>query len=149
MNQYVRQVLTTLDPAIRKTTHKIEVDSPDTLLVDSYPGAIAQILSNFVTNSLLHGFESHENGVMKISLRKENDQVVLLYSDNGRGIPSENLSRIYDPFFTTNRAGGGSGLGLQIVHNLVLRLLGGDIKVTSTLGEGALFTISFPAFSGD
>jgi signal transduction histidine kinase len=86
---------------------------------------------------------------MKISLRKENDQVVLLYSDNGRGIPSENLSRIYDPFFTTNRAGGGSGLGLQIVHNLVLRLLGGDIKVTSTLGEGALFTISFPAFSGD
>jgi C4-dicarboxylate-specific signal transduction histidine kinase len=149
MNQYVRQVLTTLDPAIRKTTHKIEVDSPDTLLVDSYPGAIAQILSNFVTNSLLHGFEGHENGVMKISLRKENDQVVLLYSDNGRGIPSENLSRIYDPFFTTNRAGGGSGLGLQIVHNLVLRLLGGDIKVTSTLGEGALFTISFPAFSGD
>ncbi|MFT5888926.1 MAG: C4-dicarboxylate-specific signal transduction histidine kinase [Zhongshania sp.] len=148
MNQYVREVLATLHPVIRKTTHKIEVDSPDTLLVDSYPGAIAQIITNFVTNSLHHGFEGHENGVMKISLRKENDQVVLLFSDNGRGILSENLTRIYDPFFTTNRAGGGSGLGLQIVHNLVSRLLGGEIYVTSTLGEGTLFTVSFPAFSG-
>jgi PAS domain S-box-containing protein len=144
LKPYVNEVLLSLAPKLKKTTHRVEVDCPGDLILDSYPGAFAQILTNFITNSLIHGFEGRESGHIRITVRPEQQWVTLLYSDDGCGIPREHLSRVFDPFFTTKRGSGGSGLGLHIVYNLVTQLLGGTIEVSSEPGRGAEFSLRFP-----
>jgi PAS domain S-box-containing protein len=141
---YLEEVLLSLRPRLKKTSHRVEVECPGDLMLDSYPGAIAQILTNLVTNSLIHGFEGRDHGLIRIEVRAEHDWVSLRYSDDGKGIPRDHLSRIYDPFFTTKRGSGGSGLGLHIVYNLVAQMLGGTIDATSDAGRGAEFLIRFP-----
>ena len=129
----------------RSTSHSVEVECPDDIVLDTYPGAIAQILTNFVTNSLIHGFDGLQNGHIRVVIRQGSDRITLHYSDDGRGIAPEHLARVFDPFFTTKRGIGGSGLGLNIVYNLVTQLLGGTIHVASEPGKGASFVISLPA----
>jgi signal transduction histidine kinase len=145
LKAYIDEILLSLRPRLKKTAHTVEVDCPDDLVLDSFPGAIAQILTNFVTNSLLHAFDGIEHGHIRITVKREHDRVSLRYGDDGRGISPEHLGRIFDPFFTTKRGVGGSGLGLHIVYNLVTQLLGGTIHVASELGRGAQFTIVLPA----
>jgi signal transduction histidine kinase len=95
-------------------------------------------------NSLIHGFKDIKNGNIEISVKKVNNSIEMVYSDDGVGINENNLKKIFDPFFTTNREGGGSGLGLNIVYNIVKNGLHGDIKATSEVGKGMTFTINFP-----
>lgn len=142
---YLDEVLLSLRPHLKKTAHRVEVDCPESIVLDSFPGAIAQILTNLVTNSLIHAFEGREHGLIRIEVHQERDIVELRYRDDGRGIPQEHLGRIYDPFFTTRRGAGGSGLGLHIVYNLVAQLLGGSIEAHSAPGQGTEFRIRFPA----
>lgn len=144
LKAYLDEILLSLRPRLKKTEHTVEVDCPPDLVLDSHPGAIAQIVTNFVTNSLLHGFEGRAQGHIRIAVRREAGRVTLQYGDNGRGISAEHLPRIFDPFFTTKRGVGGSGLGLHIVYNLVTQLLGGTIHVVSEPGTGATFTIVLP-----
>jgi signal transduction histidine kinase len=128
----------------------MSVHCDETIEVDTYPGALAQVITNFVTNALLHAFPEDTRGEMLIVVRcvyangLETDQIELRFSDNGIGIPQENLSRIFDPFYTTMRGRGGSGLGLNIIHNLVTGSLSGQISVESQLNVGTTFIVRFP-----
>jgi two-component system NtrC family sensor kinase len=124
------------------------VECPDDLEIDSYPGALSQVLTNFVMNSLLHGFIEGQVGTITISAQLHTrDTVMIRYADTGRGIPEKNLARIFEPFFTTKRGAGGTGLGLHIVFNIVTQSLGGTIAVESIEGRGASFILSIPCIA--
>jgi signal transduction histidine kinase len=142
---YIDEVLLSLAPKLNRTPHKVTVECPAALVVDSYPGALAQILTNFISNSLAHAFPAGRTGAIRITVAEDQGWIVLRYADDGVGIPPENLGRIYDPFFTTRRGSGGSGLGMHIVYNLVTQMLGGTISATSAAGQGAVFEVRFPA----
>ncbi len=123
----------------------------DQVEMDSYPGALAQVVSNLVMNSLHHAFTSaadngdNAGGAITITVQAHGpDEVTLRYQDDGAGIPREHLGLIFEPFFTTRRGAGGTGLGLAIVHNIVNRVLGGSIAVTSEPGAGTVFVLTLP-----
>jgi signal transduction histidine kinase len=141
----VQEILLTMGPAIRKTNHSIECTIENGISLESFPGPFGQVLTNLVNNALLHAFEAGRSGKITIAAtRQGTDRVEITVQDNGCGIPAANLSRVFDPFFTTKLGKGGSGLGLNIVYNLVHEALGGTITVTSTAGAGACFTVSIP-----
>jgi PAS domain S-box-containing protein len=145
LKRYIDEVLLSLRPRLRKTGHRIMVDCPDHLEIDGYPGALSQLLTNFLLNSLMHAYAPGEAGEITIRVRLiEDGQIELIYADDGRGIPAELLGRIYDPFFTTRRGSGGSGLGLHIVYNLVTGTLRGQITVASEPDRGTCFIVRFP-----
>ncbi|MEN9868398.1 MAG: hypothetical protein RL748_3988, partial [Pseudomonadota bacterium] len=85
-----------------------------------------------------------QDGEIRITVKVCGEQIELQFADNGKGIPEPYLDRVFDPFFTTQRAQGGTGLGLNIVFNLVVKQFGGTITVNSEPGHGAQFTIRFP-----
>lgn len=151
--EYIDEVLLSLGPRLRRTSHRVLVDCPPHVLVDGYPGPLSQVLTNFVMNSLLHGFDGgRENGLITISVvppaldvEPEAKMVEIIYTDDGKGIPFDHLKKIFDPFFTTKRGDGGSGLGLNIVYNIVSQSLKGTIRVVSEVGHGASFILRFPA----
>ncbi len=141
---YLDEVLNSLGHRVRQAGHQVLVDIPPGLEVDSYPGVLSQVLTNLVMNSLAHAFEPGQAGTLRLSARREGDDVVMLYADDGRGIPEENRGRIFDPFFTTGRGEGGTGLGLHIVYNLITGTLGGSIHLDEA-EAGVRFRIRFPA----
>jgi signal transduction histidine kinase len=144
LKDYIEEILMSLRPRLRKAEHTLTLDCPANVSIESNPGALAQILTNFVNNSLMHAFEPGQKGTMSIAVAVDKASTVLRYRDDGRGIPPENLKRIFDPFFTTKRGAGGSGLGLHIVYNLVTQMLHGTIAVHSEPGRGAEFVVRIP-----
>ncbi|MEX1666273.1 sensor histidine kinase [Zhongshania arctica] len=142
LKEYLSQVLLSLRPQLRKTNLKCEFDCPSDLEIRSYPGALSQIVTNFVMNAIVHAFEKDDEGTLLLQVSEcEHDVICIRFSDDGRGISPENLTRVWDPFFTTNRSGGGSGLGLHIVYNLVTQKLFGNIEIESTEGEGTIISL--------
>jgi signal transduction histidine kinase len=144
LKSYIEEVLLSLAPKLKNTGHIVTVDCSDTLTVETYPGALAQILTNLVGNSLIHAFDAGQRGHVRIAVESDQGWVTLRYSDDGRGMPPEHLARIFDPFFTTRRGSGGSGLGMHIVYNLATQALGGTIQVASEPGQGIEFVLRFP-----
>ncbi|HYD79765.1 MAG TPA: AAA family ATPase [Paucimonas sp.] len=145
LKNYIDEVLLNLTPILRKTEHRIEVECDEMIEVDTYPGALSQVLTNLVMNALIHAFEEGERGAMAIKVTQPDTATIeLCFSDNGKGIPAEHLPKIFDPFFTTMRGRGGSGLGLNIAYNLVSGSLQGVLSVTSEVGAGTVFTLRFP-----
>ena len=141
----VAEILMTLGPTLRKTSHTVQTQIPADIVLDSFPGPFGQIVTNLVQNALIHAFEGQDNGLITIAARRKGDDwVEITVQDNGRGIPPEHLGRIFDPFFTTKFGKGGSGLGLNIVYNLASTALGGRIRVDSPPGQGACFTLDLP-----
>lgn len=141
----VAEILLTLGPTIRKTSHAVDFAIPEDIVLDSYPGPVGQVVGNLINNALLHAFDGRENGKITITATLEGaDRARLCVIDDGVGIPEANLSRVFDPFFTTRLGRGGSGLGLNIVYNLAQNILGGEIHVDSTLGQGARFSVILP-----
>lgn len=115
------------------------------LVITTIPGALAQVLTNLVTNALKHAFESKELGNIAINLSKtEDNKVVILFKDNGHGMSQHVLDNIFEPFFTTKRNSGGTGLGMNIVYNIVCQKLQGNIKIDSKLEQGSNFHITLP-----
>ncbi len=115
------------------------------IYMHSYPGAVSQAISNFITNAVNHGFEGRDHGKMTLSCRMlDEEQVEVVFSDDGIGIPSNQLSRVFDPFFTTKMGHGGNGLGMHIVYNQVTVLLGGKISIDSDVGEGTTVRMILP-----
>jgi signal transduction histidine kinase len=145
LKAYLQEVLLSLGPRLRKGGHSVAVDCPAGLVVDSFPGALAQVVTNFIENSLLHGYIEGQHGRIGLQARCDDAWITLIYRDDGRGIAAENLARVFDPFFTTKRGSGGSGLGMHIVYNLVTQLLRGQIELVSKPGEGVRITVRFPA----
>jgi signal transduction histidine kinase len=130
---------------LHRTQAKLTVDIPSGLILDSYPGALEQVFSNLVNNSVVHGFEARNGqGKMNLSSRTEGDGVLIEFKDDGVGMPESTIARIFDPFFTTKFGKGGSGLGMSICYNLVTGVLGGSIAVQSELGVGTITKIHIP-----
>ncbi len=146
IGSYLREVLLSLAPALRRTPHRVDVECPDGLVVEHRPGAFSQIITNLVMNALQHAYEGRSQGG-RIRIRVapvRADRLVVEISDDGKGIPAAILPRIFDPFFTTRRGTGGTGLGMHIVYNLVTQMLGGQITVQSRPNGGTRFTIVIP-----
>ena len=142
--EYLAEVVRSLHPKIKKTKHDINISCPEDLTLNLPAGAISQIFTNLIMNSLIHGFEGIDKGSIDIEITDDNDDVRILYRDNGRGVSAVQLEKLFDPFFTTKRDQGGSGLGTHITLNLVKQTLNGDIEVTSEEGKGLVYEISFP-----
>ena len=140
----VDDAMALLRPSLRKTPYQIEIAVPQGLVMDSFPGALEQVISNLVNNAVMHGFADRAEGRMRLTAEQSGERVRLLFSDDGHGMAASTISRIFDPFFTTALGKGGSGLGMNITYNLVTGLLGGDIEVSSELGQGSTFTILLP-----
>ena len=139
------EIVTMLRPTYKKTGHRIEMDIASCLGMDSYPGALGQVVTNLVTNAVAHAFDGRQGGVIRIAASSEDtDTVTLIVADDGTGIAADVLPRIFDPFFTTKHGRGGSGLGLHIVYVTDTRILGGRISVSSTPGAGTIFTLRLP-----
>ena len=141
---YLHEVIRSLQPNFKKTHHQIEVNCPDNIVLSCPAGAISQIFTNLLMNSLIHGFEDMENGLVRITVLDEDDNVDIKYSDNGKGLSPDQLEKLFHPFFTTKRDQGGSGLGTHITYNLVRQTLGGSIQVSSEPGKGLHYHICFP-----
>jgi PAS domain S-box-containing protein len=123
----------------------VATDFEEGLLMDSYPGPLGLVLTNLVNNAIVHGFDPATSGHITVHARANGPgQVLLEVCDNGRGIPQDNLHRVFEPFFTTRLGQGGSGLGLHIVHNLVTGVLGGTIEVQSHPDQGTTFSMQLP-----
>jgi len=146
ITEVLDEVMLMLHPTLKRSVHHVEIDVIDKVVMNSYPGPLGQVLINLVQNALVHAFDETP-GVIKIRVaksKKHPGMVDILVNDNGRGISDNHLKRIFDPFFTTNMGGGGTGLGLSVVHNSVIGILAGKIDVTSQLQQGSTFTISIP-----
>ncbi|HZX29697.1 MAG TPA: HAMP domain-containing sensor histidine kinase, partial [Telluria sp.] len=144
LRSYLDEVLLSLQPKLKGRPVKVEVDCPADLRLDSFPGAVSQIVTNMVVNSLVHGFEHEQAGRIRISAHADGEDVVFDYSDDGMGMDADTLSKLFDPFFTTKRGTGGSGLGAHILYNLVTGALGGSVRVESAPGQGLRYHLRFP-----
>ncbi|PZO40594.1 MAG: hypothetical protein DCF19_11930 [Pseudanabaena frigida] len=145
VKNYIERILISLAPQIKYTNHQVIVRGDDSLIMWSYPGALSQIVTNLVINSLTHAYHGLDKiGKLQFEITQQNDKVVITYSDDGKGISAESLTKIFEPFFTTARERGGSGLGLHIIYNLVTQNLKGTILCESEVGIGTKFTITLP-----
>lgn len=144
LNEYLHIILLSLKPNYDNNRFKFEIICPSKLEITSCPGIISQIMTNLIMNSIVHGFKNRPEGRSTIKAWVEGSRLNIEYSDNGNGIPQEDLDKIFLPFFTTNRQQGGSGLGLYVIHNLIVHKLNGEITCKSELGKGTVFSISFP-----
>lgn len=144
VKDYLNEILISLKSIIKKTKHEYTIECPDNLIINSYPGLFSQVITNFIINSIIHAFNDNKIGRIQIAVKKEKNNLCIMYKDNGSGISEENLPKIFDPFFTTNRKAGGSGLGLNIVHNLIVSQLKGTISVKSQFGKGVEFNLEIP-----
>jgi signal transduction histidine kinase len=144
VQEYLEDILRSLRPSLKRAPHQIDIECEAGLSITSYPGALAQVVTNLVMNSVVHGYDDGVSGRIHLSATAQDGGIRLRYSDDGRGIPGDVRHHIFDPFFTTRRSEGGSGLGLHIVYNLVTQRLGGTITVESAPGAGTQFTVDIP-----
>jgi signal transduction histidine kinase/ligand-binding sensor domain-containing protein len=141
----LEDIVTTVGPSLRPSGCHIVLNCPQLIIVETAPGALYQIVTNLVMNSLTHGFTPGTSGQIRIDVHRDETAVRIDYRDNGRGMDEIVRKRIFEPFFTTRRGQGGSGLGMHIVYNLVTQMLHGSIECVSAPGEGVLFRIVLPA----
>lgn len=144
----VRQVIDALITSLHPETSKRRVspifECPNGLMMYGLPGVLTQVMTNLVLNSLRHAFEGVEKPEIIVRSFEDKGRVIFEYQDNGVGVPKELHERIFEPFFTTKRGQGGSGLGLNIVYNLVTRKLLGRLEFSSDIGKGVLFRLDLP-----
>ena len=144
LHDYFKEVVLSLNNKLKHTNIEIQNNIDREIELDSYAGMYSQIFTNLILNSLIHAFEPKQKGSISVTASIKNDEILLEYKDNGKGISQENLAKIFDPFFTTKINDGGSGLGTTIIYNLVTSKLMGKIKVSSKENEGTSFTIILP-----
>ena len=145
----VNAIVALLSASLRKTSHRLEIDIQEKIMMDGYPGPIEQIVSNLINNALLHAFKDMDVGLMQLQARPVDDRVTISFRDNGCGMTPDVVQRVFDPFFTTRLGTGGSGLGMHICYNLVTGPLGGSIRVHSQPGQGSEFTLDLPLVAPD
>ena len=119
-------------------------------MLDSYPGALAQVLTNLIVNAITHAYPRGQSGSLSLRVwRSKPNRIRFVFRDYGVGISEEDRAKVFDPFFTTARERGSTGLGLHIVHNLVTATLQGRIELESKPGQGTTFIIEIPAVADD
>ncbi len=144
VKEYINEVITSLGPSLKKTTIEVSITGNGSVELYSYPGGFSQVITNLVMNSLIHAYESDHKGTIWIHISSIGKHVRIRYTDDGKGMSEEIAERIFEPFFTTRRGGGGTGLGMHIVYNIVTQSLGGTISCESTVGQGTTFIIEVP-----
>jgi signal transduction histidine kinase len=145
LSEATDQIIASLRPVLKKAAIVLSVDVPEGLVIDGYPGSYGQILTNLFLNAANHAFPDGSSGTISISARpRGSDDVEIIFADNGAGMTPDVQRQAFDPFFTTRRNEGGTGLGLHIVYNLVTQQLGGRMMLDSRLGQGTTFRIIMP-----
>ncbi|OIM99370.1 ATPase [Idiomarina sp. MD25a] len=148
IEQFTRDMLISVKPRrLNAEQFPINIEYAPGLCVVTKPGPLNQILINLVTNSMMHGFDNRDAGQVDILFERREDELEITYRDDGRGVPHDIGKKIFDPFVTTKRGSGGSGLGLHLVYNLVTQVLGGQIHFFSELNHGVEFIVRFPVKS--
>ncbi|WP_085299053.1 sensor histidine kinase [Cognaticolwellia mytili] len=144
IGKYLDEIIHSLHPKLKKTNHSIKVDCPENSNIYCHAGALSQIFTNLIINSIIHGFKDINRGIITINVRLTgDDQAHITYQDNGHGLSEEELSHLFDAFYTTAASQGGSGLGTHIIHDLVQDTLNGRVTASSTLGQGLRYEIEF------
>jgi PAS domain S-box-containing protein len=139
------QVIRSLRPGLRHQSLTLDVDCPPGLTMNSYSGPYGQVLTNLFLNSVTHAFSDGKKGAISVKVQESgNDNVVIRFSDNGRGMNYDVRRKAFDPFFTTRRDLGCTGLGLHIVHTIVTNCLGGRVSLDSVPDEGTEIRIVLP-----
>ena len=147
LDEYIPRVCNPLKPMLRKEQVELSIDVTPNLVITTCPGIIAQLLTNLISNAQRHAFgPSVNNDVNRVSVScsKNAKGIVISVQDNGKGIPEALHKKVFEPFYTTARDKGGTGLGLNILYNLVRQKFNGEIDLTSTLGEGTKVTVCIP-----
>ena len=144
LKEYINDTLLSISNITNKTKIDISVVGNRDIMLNSYPGAFSQVISNLVINSIRHGYGPKEKGCILIDIESKDKNLIINYQDDGKGIKKEHLSKIFNPFFTTNRESGGTGLGLNIIYNIINSNLQGKITCISEEGKGVLFKITIP-----
>jgi len=144
LKEYLNDILLSIHNLTKKTNLTINIKCSEKILMNSYPGVFSQIFTNFIVNSVHHAYKKNEKGTLSIELFCSNNYLHLIYKDDGCGINDEILPKVFEPFFTTNREFGGSGLGLNIIYNIVTSKLKGSITCESPKDRGVVFTIVVP-----
>jgi signal transduction histidine kinase len=145
LSEATDQIVASLRPVLKKAAIALSVDVPEGLAIDGYPGSYGQILTNLFLNAANHAFPDGRSGAISISARpRGNDDVEIIFADNGAGMTPDVQRQAFDPFFTTRRNEGGTGLGLHIVYSLVTQQLGGRMMLDSRPGQGTTFRIIMP-----
>ncbi len=145
LSEATDQIIASLRPVLKRSAITLSVDVPEGLVIDGYPGSYGQILTNLFLNAANHAFADGRSGAISISARpRGSDDVEIIFADNGAGMTPDVQRQAFDPFFTTRRNEGGTGLGLHIVYNLVTQQLGGRMMLDSRLGQGTTFRIIMP-----
>jgi signal transduction histidine kinase len=145
LDEATDQIIASLRPVLKRSPITLSVDVPEGLVVDGFPGSYGQILTNLFLNAANHAFPDGRSGAITISAKpRGNDDIEIIFADNGAGMTPDVQRQAFDPFFTTRRNEGGTGLGLHIVYNLVTQQLGGRMMLESRLGQGTTFRIIMP-----
>lgn len=144
LHEYIQGILLSLKPKFKNYTHELSVDCPKGMEIRISPGSLMQVITNIITNSLTHAFPDTETGKISITAKNSNNGVKLTFIDNGIGMSPEQLLKVFEPFYTTARSSGNTGLGMHLVYNLVTRALNGTIECRSIPGEGTTYEIWFP-----
>jgi signal transduction histidine kinase len=145
LSEATDQIIASLRPVLKKASIALSVDVPEGLVIDGYPGSYGQILTNLFLNAANHAFADARTGAISISARpRGHDDIEIVFADNGAGMTPDVQRQAFDPFFTTRRDQGGTGLGLHIVYSLVTQQLGGRMMLDSSLGQGTTFRIIMP-----
>lgn len=143
LNQYINDIVRSLEPKINEKVVGVKIICPDNIEMNSYPGAYAQIYTNLISNTILHGYKNKEGGTITITCEAKGNTIRMVYADDGNGMAPEVVEKVFNPFFTTNMQTG-NGLGMNIVYNIVTQKLQGDIVCKSELGKGVSFIIDCP-----
>jgi signal transduction histidine kinase len=144
LKDYFYEIIKSLHPELKRHNHKIAIESDAPINISSYPGAFYQVFSNLILNSVIHGFENLENGNITISLKHKNNKLTIEYRDDGIGMSKDILNNVFEPFVTTKRNKGGTGLGAHIIYNIVTQQLHGTISCQSSINAGVFFKIEMP-----
>lgn len=141
LNTYLEEIILSLSSEIKKKKINIDVNCEPSLFMYGNAGLFSQIITNLIINTIRHGFKNKNDAKISITCTKEESKVFLLYSDNGAGIKKENLEKIFDTFFSTNKQEGGSGLGLSIIKSIIVKDFKGSITCSSYEEKGTEFKI--------
>jgi len=144
IQNYIDEILLSISNVIKKTSLTFAINVDKNLKIDSFPGAFSQVLINLILNAIKHAYDDEKEGVITITVQVKNNTLELIFKDDGKGISKENLPKIFDLFFTTQLNNGGTGLGLNIVYNIITSNLNGTIKCESIENEGTVFNITIP-----
>jgi C4-dicarboxylate-specific signal transduction histidine kinase len=145
VREYLEGTLLSLSPIIRKGGHRVDLQCEPGIQLTSRPDALHQIIVNLVMNSIAHAFPDGAIGTLTIKVEEENSRLHVRYRDDGIGMDAEVSSHMFEPFYTTRRDQGGTGLGMHIVYNLVTQALGGKISCETRPGAGVRFDMVFPS----